>query len=185
MSNYNIYNLFRYASSSKITEIFFVIDDFSIVFDSTIKEKSLSDGKPHHNKPCKMSESEVATTLVLFHLGGYCCLKHFYLHYVCKHMNNDFPKTLFYNRFVELQFKVSFMLVCFLKMYRLGEYTGVSFVDSTKFVFAIINEFLATRFLQVLLNVESLVWGRFMDSNYILPAMIKENCLTLSSYQIM
>ena len=118
--------------SSRITEIFFVIDEFSTVFDSTITEKSLSDGEPHRNKPCKMSESEVATILLLFHLGRYRCLKHFYLHYVCKHMNNDFPKTLSYNCFVELQSKVSLMPVCFLKMCRLGEYTGVSFVDSTK-----------------------------------------------------
>lgn len=117
---------------SKITEIFFVIDEFSQVFDATIKEKLISDGKVHRNKPCKMSESEVATILVLFHLGGYRCLKHFYLQYVCKHMSNDFPKTLSYNRFVELQAKISLMLVCFLKMCRLGECTGVSFVDSTK-----------------------------------------------------
>ncbi len=109
--------------SSKVTEIFFAIDDFAQVFDSTIKEKSLSDGKPHRNKPCKMSESEVATILVLFYLGGYRCLKHFYFHYVCKHMNDDFPKTLSYNRFVELQSKVSLMPVCFLKMCRLGECT--------------------------------------------------------------
>ncbi|WP_291529430.1 transposase [Bacteroides sp. UBA939] len=117
---------------SKITEIFFVIDEFSQVFDTTIKEKSLCDGKAHRNKPCKMSESEVATILVLFHLGGYRCLKHFYLQHVCKHMNDDFPKTLSYNRFVELQAKVSVMLVCFLKMCRFGECTGISFVDSTK-----------------------------------------------------
>ena len=92
---------------SKITEIFFVIDEFSQVFDATIKEKSISDGKAHRDKPCKMSQSEVATILVLFHLGGYRCLKHFYLHYVCKHMNNDFSQTLSYTRFVELQAKVS------------------------------------------------------------------------------
>ena len=42
--------------SSKMTGIFFVIDELSTVFDSTIKEKSLSDGTPHRNNPCKMSE---------------------------------------------------------------------------------------------------------------------------------
>ena len=47
-------------------------------------------------------------------------------------MNNDFPKILSYNRFVELQSKVSLMLVCFLKMCKLGDCTGISFVDSTK-----------------------------------------------------
>lgn len=56
---------------SKITEIFFIIDEFSQVFDATIKGKSISDDKVHPDKPCKMSESEVANILVLFHLGGY------------------------------------------------------------------------------------------------------------------
>lgn len=118
--------------NSKITEIFFVIDEFSQLFDTTIREKSIPDDKVHRNKPCRMSESEVATILVLFHLGGYRCLKHFYLQYVCKHMHQDFPKTLSCNRFVELQSKVSLLLICFLKMCRLGECTGISFVDSTK-----------------------------------------------------
>lgn len=77
---------------AKITKIFFVIDKFSQVFDATIKDKSISDGKVHRNKPCKMSQSEVATILVLFHLGGYRCLKDFYLQCICKHMSNDFSK---------------------------------------------------------------------------------------------
>lgn len=51
--------------SFKITKIFFAIDEFSGVFDSKFKEKFLSDGKPHCNKACKMSESKVDTILVL------------------------------------------------------------------------------------------------------------------------
>lgn len=50
---------------SKFKKIFFIINEFSQVFDATIKEKSIFDGKVHHNKPCKMSESKVATILVL------------------------------------------------------------------------------------------------------------------------
>lgn len=118
VSNYNICNLLL---TSKITEIFFVIDEFYQIFNGTIRKKSISEGKVHRNKPCKMSESQVATILVLFHLAGYRCLKHFYLQYVCKHMNYDFPNTLSYNRFVQLQAKVSLMLICLLKMCRLGE----------------------------------------------------------------
>lgn len=118
--------------TSKVIEIFYSIDEFSKVFDSSIKEKSVPDGKLHRNKPCKMSESEVATILVLFHLGGYRCLKHFYLQYVSQHMKEDFPDLVSYTRFVELQEKISFMLVCFLKMCQLGQCTGISFVDSTK-----------------------------------------------------
>lgn len=79
-----------------------------------------------------MTESEVATILVLFHPGRYRYLKHFYLQYAYRHMNNNSFKVLPSNRFVELQGKISLMLVCFLKMCRLRECTGVSFEDSTK-----------------------------------------------------
>ncbi len=45
--------------SSKITEIFFVIDEFSLVFDTTIKEKSVSDGKAHRNKPYRCPKARL------------------------------------------------------------------------------------------------------------------------------
>lgn len=118
--------------TDKITEIFFHIDEFSKEFNKTMKSNTIADDKKHRNKPCKMSDSEVATIVVLFHLGGYRCLKHFYLQHVCKCMKNEFPKTLSYNRFVELQEKTALLLLCFLKMCRLGQCTGVSFIDSTR-----------------------------------------------------
>ena len=46
-------------------------------------------------------------------------------------MTKEFPCLVSYNRFVELQQKVVFPLVLFLKMCRMGECTGISFVDST------------------------------------------------------
>lgn len=98
-----------------ITEIFFHIDEFSKEINQTLKSNTIADGKKHRNKPCKMSENEVATIVVLFHLGGYRCLKHFYLQHVFKCMKNDFPKTLSYNRFVELLEKTTFYCFAFSK----------------------------------------------------------------------
>lgn len=46
-------------------------------------------------------------------------------------MTNEFPCLVSYNRFVELQQKVVSPLALFLKMCRMGECTGISFVDST------------------------------------------------------
>ena len=71
------------------------------------------------------------TILISFHLGGYRNLKHYYLFYVSQHLNMEFPKLVSYNRFVELQQQVAFPLVLFLKLCRMGECTGISFVDST------------------------------------------------------
>lgn len=119
--------------SSKITEIYFIIDEFYKNFDKTISVHSLvADGsKKHRNRKFLLSQSEVMTILVLFHYGSFKNLKHFYIYYVQKHMLNEFPETVSYNRFVELQKKCIVPLAIFLKTCALGSCTGVSFIDST------------------------------------------------------
>ena len=87
-------------------------------------------GNKAKKKP-KMSDSEVISILVYFHWAGYRNLKHFYLHYAYKHMRNEFPSTLSYNRFVELSSKVCLPMTLFLKTCCLGASTGISFADST------------------------------------------------------
>ncbi len=73
----------------------------------------------------------VITILIAFHLGSYRNLKHFYTQYVQVHLTREFPETVSYNRFVELQQKALLPIVIFLKLMRLGSCTGISFVDST------------------------------------------------------
>lgn len=58
-------------------------------------------------------------------------MKHFYSSYVQKHMDQEFPRTVSYNRFVELNQKVSMPMPLFLKMCCMGDCTGISFADST------------------------------------------------------
>jgi len=112
----------------KITEIFYLVDEFCQEFNKTMKPSLI--GNLPKKRP-RMSQSEVITILVLFHLGGYRNFKHFYLGYVQKHMHKDFPKTVSYNRFVELSSQVCLPMTLFLKMCCMGECTGISFVDST------------------------------------------------------
>ena len=118
---------------NEITEIFYLCDDFTKEFDKSYKKHILQqdNGKKTRNKPGKLSHSEVMTILISFHLGGYRNLKHYYLFYVSQHLNTEFPQLVSYNRFVELQQQVAFPLVLFLKLCRMGECTGISFVDST------------------------------------------------------
>ena len=78
-----------------------------------------------------MSSSEVMMILVLFHLSQHKNLKHFYLFYVKKHMQTEFPNTVSYNRFVELIRSVLSPLMIYLKTPRSGKCSGISFVDST------------------------------------------------------
>jgi hypothetical protein len=112
----------------KITEIFCLVDEFCQEFDTTTQPFLL--GKPSKRPPV-MSKSEVIMICLLFHLGGFRCFKHFYLYYVQRHMQAEFPRTVSYNRFVELSQSVLLPMSIFLKTCCLGKCTGISFVDST------------------------------------------------------
>ena len=62
-----------------------------------------------------MSHSEVITILVLFHLGSFLNMKHFHLHYVQQHLQDDLSQTVSYSRFAELTPKVCLPMTLFLK----------------------------------------------------------------------
>ena len=67
----------------------------------------------------------------MFHLGGYKCLKHFYIHYILCSRKYLFPTAVSYNRFVELESRVFFVMMFFLRKSAFGRCNGVSYVDST------------------------------------------------------
>lgn len=113
---------------NKITDIFCVIDEFCQ--NSKQNTENFILGKKS-KRPPRMSDSEVICILILFHLGGFRCLKHFYLFYVQQHMQSEFPATVSYSRFVELSQKVVLPMTIFLKTCCLGKCSGISFVDST------------------------------------------------------
>ena len=115
-------------SFDKITDIFCIVDEFSQEFSKSTS--SFLIGNSHRRKP-KMSTSEVITITLLFHLSGFRCFKHFYIYYVQKHMQSEFPKTVSYNRFVELMQSSLLPMTMFAKTCCLGKCTGISFVDST------------------------------------------------------
>lgn len=69
--------------------------------------------------------------LIVFHFGTFANFKHYYLHYIRVHLLQDFPDAVSYNRFVELESRVFFKLMFFLKLYAFGRCSGISFVDST------------------------------------------------------
>ena len=118
--------------TTKTVEIYYLVDEFLKEYDAVIKSHSLEKGAPkkRRNRKFTMSGSEVMTILILFHFSFFRDLKHFYL-FVRSRMKSDFPHTVSYNRFVELERKVCIPLAVFLKMKALGQCTGISFIDST------------------------------------------------------
>ncbi len=113
---------------TKISDIFCLVDEFCKDFDETTRPFLV--GRPA-KRPATMSKSEVISICLLFHLSGFRCFKHFYMFYVQRHMQKEFPQTVSYNRFVELSQSVLLPMGIFLKTCCLGTCTGISFVDST------------------------------------------------------
>lgn len=118
-------------SKDKITKIFCSIDDFCLIFEPALQTRLVSTGKNTRKRKFTMSMSEIVTITVLFHLSGFRTFKHFYLFYVQKHLKNEFPNTVSYNRFVELMQSNILPLTLYMKTCCLGQCTGISFIDST------------------------------------------------------
>jgi hypothetical protein len=122
-------------TKDKITEIYCIADDFCKNFAiETAKQQKLhpQDGKRRRNRPCEMSDSEIITILMLYHFGDFKNFKHFYLHYICVHLKQEFPKALSYNRFIQIEHRVFMPMMFFLNTVCFGNCTGITFIDSTK-----------------------------------------------------
>jgi hypothetical protein len=79
-----------------------------------------------------MSESEMITILLLFHIGHFKNFKHFYLAYVQVNLTGEFPKQLSYSRFIQIEHRVFIPMMFLLNTVCFGKCTGITFVDSTK-----------------------------------------------------
>lgn len=118
----------------QITNIFVQIDDFCKEFDAQINQMKLGapdDTKKRRNRASLMSDSEIITIMIGFHLGAHKTFKHYYKQIVCGYWRDLFPKSVSYNRFVELQQRSFILFALFLKEKCLGKCTGISFMDST------------------------------------------------------
>jgi hypothetical protein len=114
-----------------LTEIFCLIDDFvkSLPVENNFVLEN-GDKKKHRNRKGKLSESEMITIIILFHMSNYRTFKHFYLNHVCIHLQKEFPSLVSYARFVDNGKNCIFLIT--LYMYGiLGKCTGISFMDST------------------------------------------------------
>jgi len=118
---------------ANLVEIFYLVDEFckeiEKITEGHLLPKDLS--KKRRKKAFTMSNSEVITIMIMFHQSRYRDLKSFYINYIQRHCTSDFPHTVSYNRFVELQQKALIPMVVFLQLCCLGKCTGISIIDST------------------------------------------------------
>jgi hypothetical protein len=116
-----------------ILTLFFDIDEFCQRFEPIWKQHLLADGSRRRTRERSLALSEVMTILVLFHCYGYRNLKQFYLEFVCRHLQSEFPDLVGYSRFVQFEQEALVPLAAYLQSKR-GICSGVSFVDSTKLI---------------------------------------------------
>lgn len=119
-------------TESKITEIFYIADDFCKEFEVEMAKKALSSSSdaPKRCRKRMMSDAEVIIILICFHFNTYRNFKHYYLSCVCGQWRHLFPRRFSYNRFVEIMPRCFVPLTMFLRLAYFGKCTGISFVDS-------------------------------------------------------
>lgn len=122
-------------SKDKVIEIFCSVDDFCKEFSSNVLAEPFNtlapNGKKRRNRKTQLSDSEIVTILICFHLGSHKTFKHYYQQVVLQHWGDLFPKLVSYNRFIELQQRHFIPFAMYLKTHCLGKCTGISFIDST------------------------------------------------------
>jgi len=114
-----------------LTKIFVEIDDFYKKFEPEFKKILISEKKLKRNRKTSLSESEMMTIVVFFHMSKFRTFKDYYINYVQKNLKSAFPNLVSYNRFIELMPRLIVPLIAFMKKEKLGKMTGISFIDST------------------------------------------------------
>jgi len=117
----------------KVTEFYVEMDDFYIEFAKMIENRpKIEDSSvKKRNRPGKLSDSEMMSIYLLFHFGQFTNFKHFYLHYVVKHLKDLFPDLISYERFNARQERILLPLMMYLKYRGLGKSRGINYIDST------------------------------------------------------
>lgn len=115
-----------------LIQIFIEVDDFFIKFQPELDKMKLSNpNKASRKRKSNLSDSEMMTIYIAFHLSQYKNFKAFYKQYVCVHWTDMFPKLISYERFNQRQKKLMIPFILFLNQRCLGNSRGINFIDST------------------------------------------------------
>ncbi len=120
-------------TTDKIIEIFCIADDFYKEYELEIRKDTLPSPKDvkTRNRATQMTPGEIMTVLICFHFGSFRNFKHYYLFFIKEHLQGEFPNSVSYNRFVELEARVFVPLMMCMNLICFGKCTGITYVDST------------------------------------------------------
>jgi len=114
-----------------LLSLFCHVDDFCNLALPHLKESQLPDTKPYRNRARSLTESEIITILIAFHLCRFRDFKTFYTCHVQVYWREEFPALVSYQRFIEFIPSVLVLMLHYLSSLK-GRCSGISFIDSTK-----------------------------------------------------
>ncbi|WP_434340610.1 IS982 family transposase [Motilimonas cestriensis] len=114
----------------KLVDLFCHVDDFCQAFLPQWQKLQLETGDRKRNRKGRMSESEIMTIIIAFHMSHQRDFKNFYLGIIHRYHKNEFPTLLSYTRFLEVMPSVLVPLSSFFTHVK-GTPTGIEFIDST------------------------------------------------------
>ncbi|WP_161887865.1 IS982 family transposase [Pontibacter russatus] len=122
--------------TARVVEVFCFIDDFckevEDYFTSHPLPKGLLEKHPAGRKP-SLSESEVLTILVLYHLSGFKCFEYYYRRLVLGELRSFFPRAVSYTQFLSLARQACFHAFLLAQCRcSLSARTGHYYIDSKK-----------------------------------------------------
>ena len=120
----------------KVVEVFCFIDDFCKQVSQYLASHPLPVGlgpRAVAGRKASLSESEVLTILVLYHLSGFKCFMYFYERLVLGELRSYFPQACSYSQFLSLARQACWHAFL-LAHYRCGlsDRTGHYYIDSKK-----------------------------------------------------
>ena len=158
-------------TKDKIIEIFCIADDFCKEFESEINQIGFPNKCKHHRRKWRMSKSKIITIIICFHFNSYRNFQHYYMFFVKEHLADMFPHQLSYNRFLELEVRVSVEMMMFLQICCFGRCTGISFIDSTSIPVCHNKRIYRNKFLGIMLPEAKAQWDGILDLNCTLSVM--------------
>jgi len=122
-------------SSDKLVQIFLEVDDFMQGMHRYLNSQSLPNPNgTTRNRHRKMSESEMMTIVIYYHVSGFKCFKWYYNYVIKKLFADYFPESFSYNRFINLMAELNLYLMFFMTACRLSIPTDGNYIDSKKLV---------------------------------------------------
>jgi hypothetical protein len=121
----------------RLEEKFCEFDDFCksirTQWEALLLTKGERSGQQRHGPECGLCDSEIMTLLVLYHSARFKNFKTFYNGIVLGMLKAWFPKAPCYERFLTLTKRV-WALLAFFMASRMGQKTGLYYIDSTPLV---------------------------------------------------